>query len=1121
MLTPRSGGSGLLILIGWILSLLLGLNLSAQPPQTPPVSASPQAAPPADSPPESLWKLFVPFKALKDLSIPSGTVFLSNQQFEELWKLARRSLTPIADTAQLTSAEYVATADDRLLILRGTLTFHTAAKSWSRCELDFGSGKLSSIRWVDPGPVVWKNAQGKTELLLPSAGLYKGEFEVAYSLSAQNGEVLASLQIPPAPVGSLQLTINRPGLVVASPQKLPIESIPTTDNTTVKIPLGGEAQARLIWPAQALSVAPDQLLFTSEQTLLFRFSPGKTYLEARFEHHKLRGSWNKLQVALPVTARIIDVRSPEVARWEAVTEPERQLLNLEIAPGASPRLTTTLLLELPLQEGALDLVGKIEPAPSGIVTLGTVRETGWMGVVSSEDLDVAVSQRQGLVAASAPEVPEHLRQSHADYFRFYSPDYSLRLSVAEIQPRIRVQSLTQVRVSDQDWHLSARFRMNVDRSGLYTATFNLPENLTVTKVETPSLREFSISEDKRRLTVRLSEKALGDLEIVVEGRQPAPPLGQVANLPSVEPQNAIHEEGRVEVLAPEALEVITDPAGVKGATSGDVQPVQGSVRIVSSWLFNSRPVQIPVTTTRKPPRLTAEVESSVNLRPKSAEIRSLIGFDVSYSGVSQFVISLPDIPDVTPRIETQGDRNLLKQAVSSEPVEGWRIWTLTTQREILGNVTFEVTYDLPLPDLKDSQVSLDFLLPRLLVPATEGQVIPIASRGEVALRAEDIWSLAAAPEGLDEIDVRELETPVEGAVLAYRYFETPLPQTPLALKIAAQKLDRKDVVRTIVSRGLVEIVMTFDDMAYYRCRYRVTTSERQRLGIQLPREVDPLHLDVGGKTTLLEQAGQENQKSNLYYINVDRETPTDQEFGIQLIFRTRILPFAKGRPGGMLNPSLPRLGVTSESEEPAVQEQRLVIWTPAEISLVGTPADFHKMPLHPRHPGDHSEQDRRDEWEGWIRVAPSTGAEFPLVGRPAFYQALGDVSSLKVQWWRWNWIVMLLFAVLALIGWIVRHTTWANRITLLLLLAFTTCLLGAGDWDFVRHLFLAARFGLLAIVLVWGLTEVLGWLNPPKKSSSQNPGGLLFPWGQVLAPVIPPPGTFSKSSTDSTDRPAN
>jgi hypothetical protein len=52
----------------------------------------------------------------------------------------------------------------------------------------------------------------------------------------------------------------------------------------------------------------------------------------------------------------------------------------------------------------------------------------------------------------------------------------------------------------------------------------------------------------------------------------------------------------------------------------------------------------------------------------------------------------------------------------------------------------------------------------------------------------------------------------------------------------AERHEVQEVVETVVAQALIEAVVTQDKTVTFRCRYRLKTSERQRLELELPKK---------------------------------------------------------------------------------------------------------------------------------------------------------------------------------------------------------------------------------------------------------------------------------------------
>src|SRR5262249_13496817 len=146
------------------------------------------------------------------------------------------------------------------------------------------------------------------------------------------------------------------------------------------------------------------------------------------------------------------------------------------------------------------------------------------------------------------------------------------------------------------------------------------------------------------------------------------------------------------------------------------------------------------------------------------------------------------------------------------------------------------------------------------------------------------------------IDVRELQHLPQDGFVAFRYFKQPVK-----LELSSHKYDIQGVVETVVSKALVEMVLDRAGVATNRCRYVVKSSERQRLRIDLPANVEVLGALMDRKSVSLEKAGVPTDKGwDSYLISVARTKSPDEPFTLSIVFRHVLNPVPFQTAGGTI-----------------------------------------------------------------------------------------------------------------------------------------------------------------------------------------------------------------------------
>ncbi|MBX3438982.1 MAG: hypothetical protein KF861_15935, partial [Planctomycetaceae bacterium] len=363
---------------------------------------------------------------------------------------------------------------------------------------------------------------------------------------------------------------------------------------------------------------------------------------------------------------------------------------------------------------------------------------------------------------------------------------------------------------------------------------------------------------------------------------------------------------------------------------------------------------------------------------------------------------------------------------------------------------------------------------------------------------------------------RELVTLSPEGAFAFRYRSHP-PDETIALQVSQARYDVGEVVATVVSRALVEVVLGEDLTATYRCRYRIKSTERQRLGLELPMGLEVLSVLIDGSEGRLEPdpSPSTGELWDAHYVNISRQGPSDAAFTLTLQFLWTVnpKPFDRGMQGTIKLP-LPRVG---DPRKVAVQQTRVVVWAPEDYAFIGSPRGFTQLgrtllgkAFFKRPAVNQASAD--DEWlDGNNKVL----LEFPTTGRvPYRYANLGgDLQrdpTITLLWWNTVWFTVVISVALAVIAWVLLRTSWENKLGVLLLLLFVGVLLGLKDETLVAHVAYSARFGLLFLLGLWLVGAVVGRrgrTSAPEHDTVATAGNASSA-GAATAAVVPPPGVF-------------
>lgn len=1090
-----------------------------------------------EKPPERL--IYMPFKSLKAVfEKPDGSVLVPYADYIKLWEkafgdgLRKPDQPPVGGV--ITSATYSAKVEKDVAQISATLVVQVLDKGWAEIPVKFGEaaiGKLTS----DSGKVLLRGTgNGTYSLLLPTAGEHKVQLELTARVrTAPEGKSL-DLDVPSVGITNFELTVPEGDQTIELKPKLVTQPVEVAmKESKIKASLGATEKVSVRWHPRVGTKPDMELLASVTNQTLVTVEDGLIHADAWLTYEILRGQLEKVKLVVPKGHRILDITSDaKVKEWKAVEEDNRQVVDVEMLGRADGKVTLEVHTERAAPTEAFDVGGLDGATAYGIHAMDVIRESGTISIKSGSDLTLTVEEQRGLLRIDEGEIDAKLKRPGALYYKYYSPAFRLKLLAKPVEPRLIVDHQTQLIFRDDQLRLRSVVNATIDRAGVFELKFAVPDNVTIENVVCDRMKQFDVSPDKKLLTVSLREKTQGTVVLTITGMRPLDPTAEKTDqtLPVLEPQNVELENGKIQVYAPEAIDVITDAEKLISVQPDPLPQAEAvaNARLVSSWVYNHRPIEIPIKTVRKPTRLTAIVATRANVKQGQVQVTTQLVYGVEYAGIDSFRFSVPEaLADKIQITSTAGGSApaIKQKSPATAAVDGWITWTVVMQRDVMGYQPFEITYDL-VPaagsDAKNETSTVEAI--RVLDPydktdGPQGKRDITVSRtiGEMTVVKDRALSVSATPSGgdVEPIDVRELQHLAQDGFVAFRYYKQPVK-----LELSSSKYDIQGVVETVVSKALIEMVIDRAGVATTRCRYVLKSSERQRLQIELPENVEVLGVLVDRKQTALEKSDQPGKKMwASYFVSVARTKSSDETFTLSVLFRHPLNPAPFQNAGGSLEARLPIIGGAAKSGV-AVQQLQVKIWVPPEYALVGTPYTQSGSPtnfsvLTKKSFGDalfgNKSASPDQNLDAWIGHDTGGIFEFPTEGKQFQYLNLGGTDVIKVHWWHlpfYTWIVSGALVVIALV---LRNTSWDNKLTVVVVAVFAVCAYGLKDHDLVIQGVGVARFGVCALIAIWlihgflmlkPLVSTTGTTTPPP-SATQTPAEPNSPVSDIPSPAAP------------------
>jgi hypothetical protein len=1069
----------------------------------------------------------VPFRELqKVFNSQDASVVLP---WNEYLDLVRRSLGPgqvaeLPHDAVVTATTWSATVEQDVARITADLRLNLLKTSgWVTVPLNFGAAAVGKVEPADGSVLLRAVAQGQYELLIKAPGPQSIRLELLVPVQTSPEDKSFSIDCPPVGISELTVAIPEPDQTVKIAPlqvQLPLEQPAPAGQTRVRASLGAVPRFEVRWAPRDGSKPVMDLLASVNSRTTARIETGLLQARTQLNYEILRGELRELVVLAPRDARIIDVTAAagRIRAWNAAAVGDtHQLIRVELLVPAAEKFQLEIQTERSFEGDSINLLGRTDDGKlQGVHPEGIVRESGQLTLTTDPTLTAAVVTQSGVrqISTSASEkAAAETPESAAAVWEYSGIRSRLEVRLRPVEPRLLADHQLQYTFRDDELFLNSVINYQVERAGVFQLVLQIPEGLNVDSVSADGMAEFQLDRGTGKVTLSLTRRRMGPIQVSLQARMPLNATEEIPELtiPIPTPEGVERETGMITLFAPEFLDVVTLEDRLTGLVPArdQIPEAPARLRTAGAWNFTRRPVALAVRSAPRPVQLAASVASTVQVDPELIRQAAIVQFDIRNAGLDTFRIAVPEAVAADVRFRTlTPQHNLRQRDRAPDPENGWVTWTLVLQEETTGTLQIAVDWDTPLNNTTAAAAPIaaaapaaaadaptagtpgstpagtrDFTIdpPRVLPPFPDDQqarrrVILTEARGEIRVLRHPSLSIDAVSQSdtAEPIDVRELQLLERDGYLAWRYYSQPATAS-----INIRRHELHEVAATVVSRAAIEVVTEPQALASWRVRFRLTTSERQRLRIDLPAGSDLQAPLLNNQRTTIEKATdvQAADGREAYYISVSREGTSDQDFLLTLLYRCPIVEADKRPYSGFGSSQLLRLPLVGGGDGASVVQQvRVAVWAPDDVAFFGAPDRWVQEPRDPltllgliQPPSAASAASRLNKWIGGDGVS-----EFATQGHPVVYRSAGNPGELLLSWWKWWFLLPAVSGTLVAAGLILRRTSWENRSTILLLAVFATTMLSLRQSLGIPELSRTAFPGLLFTGVIWLLSLLLG-----------------------------------------------
>ena len=980
--------------------------------------------------------IYIPYDKLWKVFEKEGRgVFVPYEEFNRLWTAARSNLNarveaPAPMASILKEVAGVLTVGKEVVEATATLRLELLKDGWHEIPLGLSDVGVTRAE-VNALPARLVSVPGKGLALLiekkpadPAEVELKLTFARAYEKNPGSNRL--AFQPPPAAVSRWEIVIPEPGVKAVVDPLLAASESPgvSTNETRLVAVVGAAPRMTVTWTPKSEGAVGLEALVNVNTHLDVEIDEGVTRTRATLRYGVSRAKLPRLEFVVPADQKVVGVTDANVKEWKLLSTGGVQVVKVELFEPASGAQSVVVEMEKHGNDAKVTL--------TPVRARGVARQQGTVTVRVSPRLRAEVTARPGFTQIDEKEVPTGGTLPLLAAFRHSAAEASLTLAVEAVKPLIRVESVNQVRINPDQILQDVRFLFRIEKAGVFKLQIRLPPGFELTNVTgiamgkqaAPRIESHFVENDV--LTVNLAAQALGDagvrlslLRRLIEPALLQPNAGEVSleiGLPRAHEEGVESQKGVVEWNEHAALQRLkADTTGLeyKGAQEAApeavwTQPLAGRA-VPSGYFFHShQPARVSIALKRRAPYVAVGQLMEVSLESGRAQYRDTFHYQVSYSGVRQLRIDVPQALAASIKLGTGGLRmrtaTEAESATPAVPAEYKRL-VLEADNEFLNKVAVVLEWNEKIAELQIGK-SVDVVLPRLLPAGVDH------AWGQIALKkAEAIEVLPGdARAGLRPIDPERdfMEgRKLEGVAQAYEF------RGDWNLSLRATRYEGADVKTTSIERGWVRQVLTRGGLTSVQALYRLR-SARQRLAITLPEGAgfDTQPARINGSPVPLEkgQAGE-------YFVPLTGRSP-DESFVLELRYTVK----DQGRT--LSAPSFPG--------EPAVQKVYQSAYLPANQRYLGSGgpwSDENIWVLHSVRVGRRANRSA-DSLMNWVTEGVAVDAsalrQFATDGNHLLFSALrpetGPAGALRVRALTgWAWDLALVTLVLAVGAPLVRR----------------------------------------------------------------------------------------------------
>ena len=420
-------------------------------------------------------------------TMKEGSVVLKRSEFKKLVDQMKPYIGPGAKPPfdfLITKAVYRGRMGQKNTDFSGTFTVHVLKqKTYLKIPFLPQNIALEDIK-VDGKSALVVSENGYHNVVLSKEGEYSVTADFSMKSALDRGPHKLDLPIQQTPITLLELEMPLTDINVEIPQAQQVVTDTRNKNTYISAIISRGNYISVQWRKKLAVTEKIPPKLYCDVYHLISINDDALRINSDVSYNILHSEVDAVKIAIPDNMNVLTVTGQGVGEWQELTQDGQRIILIPFAYGKKGSATVYVNAEVFLTESGLANIY------TGFRTIGTVRETGFIGIELNTSAEVLVPENEGLEKVPPQKLPDLLVRKSAKPlimgFKYLKHPFSLVLDVKKHEkiavPVATINSANIVTLFTEDGKIVHRLIYQVRNSAKQFLEILLPKEADVWSV---------------------------------------------------------------------------------------------------------------------------------------------------------------------------------------------------------------------------------------------------------------------------------------------------------------------------------------------------------------------------------------------------------------------------------------------------------------------------------------------------------------------------------------------------------------------------------------------------------------------------------------------------------------